>query len=79
MAQFLPNGVIIGRSSAKWDKSEEFLLNEVITVTNDKLGGIKWNLLFLFLLRFAVFKNLWDYSDCSYDYAYVFDDFNQTQ
>jgi hypothetical protein len=41
LAQILPNGVIIGGSFAKWGKSKEFLLNGVLTITNDKLGGFK--------------------------------------
>lgn len=39
------NGVKSGTIFAKWGKLKEFLLNRVITVTNDKLGGKKWNLL----------------------------------
>jgi hypothetical protein len=48
------NGVSIGISFAKWGKPEEFLLNWVITVTTDKLGGKKWNLLKFFFYHSGI-------------------------
>jgi hypothetical protein len=45
LAQLLLSGVNIGTSIAKWGKPEKFLLNGVITITNDKLGGKRWDLL----------------------------------
>jgi hypothetical protein len=49
------NRVRIGTNFPKWGNLEEFLLNGVITVTNDKVGGIKWNLLFL-IFRYIILE-----------------------
>jgi hypothetical protein len=49
MAQVSLNEVRVGTNFIKWGKAEEILLNEVITVTNDKLRGKKWNLLLILI------------------------------
>jgi hypothetical protein len=51
MAQVSLNEVRVGTNFTKWGKAEEFLLNEVINVTNDKPRGKRWNLLLNHLMH----------------------------